>query len=108
MTKDALMKCKIAIASTVVAAAILIGLNAWVGHFAQAGQNTRSIEETQEIQGQLAENQEHLVELVDELAALHKVEDAELSAWTKLCNAGKLTDCDDCAEAGVTLPKCVE
>lgn len=96
------------IAGTVAGAVVLFGLNAQLNHYAMASQDHRSIEETQEIQEQLAENQDHLVELVGELKGLHKIEDAELASWTKLCRAGKLKDCDNCAEAGVELPACVE
>ena len=101
MSKDALTKCKVAVVSTVVAAVILIGLNGWLGHFAQAGQNTRSIEKTEEIQ-------EQLVGLVDLLVSIHKDADAALAKVAELCRAGKLKDCDDCAAAGVELPACVK
>ncbi len=85
---------------TVTGALILFLMNAQIGHYAQAGQNTRSIERSEEIQ-------EKLAGIVEYLSGIHKDADAALAKVAELCRAGKLTDCDDCAAAGVTLQACV-
>lgn len=100
MSRDALAKCKIVVVSTVAAAVILLGINAWVGHFAQAGQDHRSIEETQEIQ-------ERLTGIVEYLSNIHRDADAALAKVAELCRSGKFKDCEDCAAAGVELPACM-
>lgn len=94
-------KWVIGVSGSVASGFIGFALVMWFGHFAQAGQNTRSIEETQEIQGQL-------VEIVDKLSNIHEAKDAGKEKMAELCRAGKLTDCSDCAEAGIFLDKCSE
>ena len=85
---------------------VLLSL-ALMGHFKATAQTARTVEENTKIQIQHEENQNKLVEIVDKLAAFHSVEDAGLEKVAELCRAGKLKDCDDCAEAGVELGRCV-
>ncbi len=91
----------IAVSGTVVSGFIGFLLVMWFGHFAQAGENTRSIEESEKIQGQL-------VVIVDKLSEIHEEKDVGLAVIAQLCKEGKLSDCDDCAEAGVFLEECKE
>lgn len=85
----------------ITAPLMVIAFIAQFGHYAQAGQNTRSIEQNEAIVDELRE-------IVKGLSHIHSIEEAEKAAIARLCNSGKLKDCDDCAEAGVTLPRCVE
>lgn len=89
------------VAGAIAAPIIVISLIAQFGHYAQAGQNTRSIEQNEEIVDELKK-------IVKGLSGIHTAEEAEKVAIAKLCNSGKLKDCDECADAEVTLPKCVE
>lgn len=91
----------VGVSATVVSGFIGFALVMWVGHFAQAGQNTRSIAEGEKIQGQL-------VEIVEKLSDIHEDRDAAIVERAELCRAGKLTDCEDCASAGIFLEKCSE
>ncbi len=89
------------VAGAITVPIMVIAIIAQFGHYAQAGQNTRSIEQNEAIVDELAE-------IVRSLRGIHSAEDAELIAIAKLCNSGKLKDCTECADAGVTLPACVE
>lgn len=89
------------VAGTVVGSVLCFGLLMWVGHFKATAQTARTAEENAEIV-------ERLVENVDLLTEIHEHEEAGKEKVAELCNAGKLDDCDDCAEAGVNLDKCTE
>ncbi len=89
------------VSGTVAGSILCFSLFAWMGHFEATAETARTAGET-------AEMQARLVDIVEGLSTYHKVEDAGLQKVAELCLAGKLKDCDDCAEAGVELGKCVE
>lgn len=89
------------ISGTVAGTLICLLIIVWAGHFEATAETARSAEET-------AEMQSRLVDIVEGLSHYHKVEDAGLEKVAELCLAGKLKDCDDCAEAGVELGRCME
>ncbi len=80
------------VTGTVAAAAILFGANAQIIHYAQAGENTRSLEEAQE-------TQDILVDLVEALGTRVQVSDAKAERDLELCNANLVNDARLCAEA---------
>ena len=95
------------VAATVTAAIILIFLNFGLrfqsGHYvktgentSQAGQNTRSIEQSEKIQGQL-------VEIVGKLTDKHEADDAALEERARLCRMEVLKDVALCGEVGVEI-----
>lgn len=88
------------VSGTVMGSVLCFLLFAWMGHFEATAETARSAEETAEMQTQL-------VKIVDRLSNIHEVKDAGLEKVAELCRSGKLKDCDDCAEAGVELGKCV-
>ncbi len=83
----------------VVGTVLCFGLAAWLGHFKASAQTASTGKETAEIV-------DKLVVVVDKLANIHEAEDAGLRKAAELCHSGKLSDCDECAAAGVELRKC--
>ncbi len=96
------------VSGTVVGSIICFFLILWWGHFDATAENARATEENAKRAEKTAEIQTKLVEIVDRLSEIHEVKDAGLEKVAELCRAGKLDDCDDCAEAGIELKKCVE
>ncbi len=89
------------VSSAVSGTIICFALAVWLGHFEASAQTANTAEKT-------AITVDRLVIVVDKLTSIHEDEDAGLRKVAELCYAGKLTDCDDCAEAGVELRKCNE
>jgi hypothetical protein len=89
------------VAGCVSGSVLCFAMIAWLGHFQATAQTARTAEQTAEIQ-------ERLVGIVDSLTKIHEHEDAAKVKVAELCNAGKLDDCSDCAEAGVSLERCTE
>ena len=87
-------------ALTVGTAMTVFLLQLWWGHFAVTASDHRTQEEVVEIQGKLSK-------IVENLSSIHSTEEAALAKVAELCRAGKLKDCDDCAEADVELPACM-
>jgi hypothetical protein len=89
----------------VATAVILFGLNSifgfFSGHFAQAGTT-----EDRSLQNEAAIAP--IIKLLTELGNRAAADDARLKLYKELCTAGKLTDCGDCAEAGIPLERCIQ
>lgn len=85
-----------AVASTVVAAVILLGLDGWKGHFAAANQTEeRSKENKKKI--------DPVIALVRELGERVRAEDAALEQDAMRCRQGKIVDREICGAAGVEI-----
>jgi hypothetical protein len=89
------------VSATLTGTILCLLILAWVGHFEATAETARSAEETAELTARL-------VTVVEGLSHYHRVEDAGLEKVAELCLAGKLKDCDDCAEAGIELGRCVD
>ena len=79
-----------------MAAALIFGGKAWVGHLAQAGENTRSLSEAQK-------TQEILVGLTAAISSRIQLEDAASAERVKLCEEGLITNKTVCRQARLRM-----
>jgi len=89
------------VSGTVGGSILCFALVLWWGHFEVSAQTMAMASATKD-------NQAKLTEIVDRLTKIHEAKDAGLDKVAELCRAGKLVNCEDCAEAGVELKKCVD
>ena len=96
------------VSGTAVGSILVILLLAWAGHFEATAETARTAEENATAQAEHAETQAKLITIVEGLSAIHDAETAALEKVAELCLSGKLTDCNECAAAGIELGSCVQ